>query len=765
MAWIMDMLFSKLNDQVGDNVKSAMISIVLSALRYNLVKEPEMDRMLARLLTDHRTISTTGFVVYLLQVFTCRMRMSPLQHWPITTEVIYKMLQRVTAAGPLIPPTEKGLAAQLDSFSKEMKAVANVSADRIAAYRQLHCLSTRPPEPLPWDIVANQALVLPRTPTPPSMDTMPSKPLTPEQRVVYDLVFKEVVALNPTSYQEIPHSVVSSVWMSLRNAGCEIDGPAAPGPLQQQVPEWVEGFFHAIISKSIEASVRQSSADSDDYDTLDSGIALLMMICSRSDVVGDRPISSLPPQDIRPIDILRCKYLRKLWDTLAKILYASREDPSRTNQRLFFRILSLTVQDAVQMRPDSTAFANAVLSHFSKTMYSLVPQFVPLFTFAWFDLLANRFFLPMVLGLKGQRGWMAYSRLLVQGFAFVAAAVEQAEAVAPTLPDSVEKLIQGMETIVKILLVDCPEFLILYGTELVIELPTSRSLIHTKNLILSAVPRTFGKLPDPFTTAIKLDNLPDGKIGSQRAIGAVTVFGLSNALEASGIRSLILQYVASCVAVGSNSAMRDRSLLAQIRAKFTASNFDKKLVQAFLHFVGNKLPSLVKALPAPTVGAGGAGALVPVTLSLDIFMDMIMNCEEGIGRRAILEGMVNMLRFPNAQTSLFSIAVLFIFAECPNVAIKEEITRVLLERVLVKQVPHPWGILATFSELVKNPRFAFWNQPFVRENEEPFKTVALLCFGGGASSNGQVTTPTSAEQVGPSTTLQQIVEQQRSGGK
>ena len=118
MAWLMELLFSRLSENATDASRSALLSVILSALRYSLVKEAEMDRMLARLLTEHRTIATTGFVVHLLQVFTCRMRMSPLQNWPITTEVIYKMLQRVTAAGPLIPPNEKGLAHQLDSFSK-----------------------------------------------------------------------------------------------------------------------------------------------------------------------------------------------------------------------------------------------------------------------------------------------------------------------------------------------------------------------------------------------------------------------------------------------------------------------------------------------------------------------------------------------------------------------------------------------------------------------------------------------------------------------
>jgi hypothetical protein len=35
--------------------------------------------------------------------------------------------------------------------------------------------------------------------------------------------------------------------------------------------------------------------------------------------------------------------------------------------------------------------------------------------------------------------------------------------------------------------------------------------------------------------------------------------------------------------------------------------------------------------------------------------------------------------------------------------IQEQITRVLLERLIVNR-PHPWGLLITFIELIKNPR-------------------------------------------------------------
>jgi CCR4-NOT transcription complex subunit 1 len=38
--------------------------------------------------------------------------------------------------------------------------------------------------------------------------------------------------------------------------------------------------------------------------------------------------------------------------------------------------------------------------------------------------------------------------------------------------------------------------------------------------------------------------------------------------------------------------------------------------------------------------------------------------------------------------------------------------RVLLERLIVNR-PHPWGLLVTFIELIKNPQFKFWSHQFV----------------------------------------------------
>ena len=179
------------------------------------------------------------------------------------------------------------------------------------------------------------------------------------------------------------------------------------------------------------------------------------------------------------------------------------------------------------------------------------------------------------------------------------------------------------------------------------------------------------------------------------------------------------------------------------------------------------------------------------------------------GRYLFLNAIANQLRYPNSQTYYFSCVVLYLFAEVTQPTIQEQITRcvhrthtschgtaagvvcaaarahapspcekrsprrgsglarVLLERLIVNR-PHPWGLLITFIELIKNPRYAFWGHPFTRaapEIERLFDSVARSCMvnpnydnagasadsnrsiaaatvGGGAPAAGTTPTPT-----------------------
>jgi CCR4-NOT transcription complex subunit 1 len=203
----------------------------------------------------------------------------------------------------------------------------------------------------------------------------------------------------------------------------------------------------------------------------------------------------------------------------------------------------------------------------------------------------------------------------------------------------------------------------------------------------------------------------------------------------SGLRQLVVQYA-------TNPNMRDRSVLQAIRTKLSEAKYESTLVHALLTFIGVRLPAVMKQLGGPQA------TLVPVTLSLDMLMDLVVNTDSLEGRQAVIDSMVNNLRFPSSRTSLFSIALLFIFAEAPSASVKELVGKTILARLGAER-PHPWGLLATMSELVKNPRFGFWKQSFVKDDVEvAARQLALLSLSPSAPE-------------GPSALLKQIVEQQR----
>ena len=44
-------------------------------------------------------------------------------------------------------------------------------------------------------------------------------------------------------------------------------------------------------------------------------------------------------------------------------------------------------------------------------------------------------------------------------------------------------------------------------------------------------------------------------------------------------------------------------------------------------------------------------------------------------------------------------------------------TRVLLEHLAVHR-PHPWGVMVTFIELLRNPKYEFWSYDFIHVTPE-----------------------------------------------
>lgn len=378
------------------------------------------------------------------------------------------------------------------------------------------------------------------------------------------------------------------------------------------------------------------------------------------------------------------------------------------NQRPFFRMLLNLLMDVNAPDPYFESSTFQLLSAFCNTFHACNPMRVPNFAFAWLELISNRMFMPKLLLVKGQKGWFMFQRLLVQLLYFLEPYLRRVQ-----LNDSTRLLYKGTVRMLLVLLHDFPEFLCEYHFSFCDIMPIS--CVQIRNLILSAFPRNM-KLPDPFMPNLKVDLLPEIK-QAPRILSRYETTLLQLNLKAD---------------VDSYMRTREKRLLETIKDKLRLpkretlqldTKYNVPLLNALLLYVGVQLPQQGKSLP-------GHGTMQQNNPSLEIFTYLAHNFDYE-GRYLFLGAIANHLRYPNTHTHYFSCVLLYLFQDTSDPVVREQITRVLLERLIVHR-PHPWGLLITFIELIKNRRYEFWNHNFVKcapEVEKLFQSVAYTCLG------------------------------------
>jgi CCR4-NOT transcription complex subunit 1 len=83
--------------------------------------------------------------------------------------------------------------------------------------------------------------------------------------------------------------------------------------------------------------------------------------------------------------------------------------------------------------------------------------------------------------------------------------------------------------------------------------------------------------------------------------------------------------------------------------------------------------------------------------SIEIFKHLIISLDAE-GRYYLFNVMANQLRYPNSHTHYFSCVMLWLFVEADNEFLQEQITRVLLERLIVHR-PHPVSFKSILTNL------------------------------------------------------------------
>jgi len=395
----------------------------------------------------------------------------------------------------------------------------------------------------------------------------------------------------------------------------------------------------------------------------------------------------------------RLAVLNKVLGVIMRSLVTSFEKSQQQSniawdQRPWFRLLLNLVCELNLPNPALDPIKGGIVSVFGSAFHVVQPLVVPGFSFAWLDLISHRMFLSNLLLTKEQKGWGIMHQLLIDLFLFLEPHLRKIE-----MTEAIEKYYDGVLRVLLILVHDFPTFLAAYHLSFCNVIP--ENCVQLRNLILSAIPKGI-LLHDPISRNFKIDQLPDISL-SPLILSNVVGPLLSFKNELDGY--LRNQQPADFLTV----------MVSHLR-KGDKNKLDAPKVNSLVLYVGMQgLARLQNDQIASSLGRSPEMEVFQKLMELDYH-----------ARYISLNAIANQLRYPSSHTHYFSCVMLYLFNETKSEGVKEQITRVLLER-LITQRPHPWGLLITFIELIRNAKYQFWSHPFTRcatEIEKVFENVA-----------------------------------------
>ncbi|CAB1322910.1 unnamed protein product [Coregonus sp. 'balchen'] len=368
------------------------------------------------------------------------------------------------------------------------------------------------------------------------------------------------------------------------------------------------------------------------------------------------------------------------------------------------------------------------LTAFCNTFHILRPTKAPGFVYAWLELISHRIFIARMLAhTPQQKARTRLAHLLIDLFKYLAPFLRNVELNKP-----MQILYKGTLRVLLVLLHDFPEFLCDYHYGFCDVIPPN--CIQLRNLILSAFPRNM-RLPDPFTPNLKVDMLSEINIAPRILTNFTGVMpsqfkkDLDSYLKTRSPVTFLSELRSNLQVGGATLGpwkylQHNDTSLDQVSNE-PGNRYNIQLINALVLYVGTQAIAHIH-------NKGSTPSMSTITHSahMDIFQNLAVDLDTE-GRYLFLNAIANQLRYPNSHTHYFSCTMLYLFAEANTEAIQEQITRVLLERLIVNR-PHPWGLLITFIELIKNPAFKFWSHDFVHcapEIEKLFQSVAQCCMG------------------------------------
>ena len=374
------------------------------------------------------------------------------------------------------------------------------------------------------------------------------------------------------------------------------------------------------------------------------------------------------------------------------------------NQRVFFRMFSSMLCEYSMNGLQHTGQHQNMMFSFANKFLSLQPKYCPAFVYGWLSLVAHRFFMPGMLNMPDRAGWGPYCELMQALLSYIG------EQLKPTNISYVAKdLYKGVLRTLLILHHDFPEFVAENHFQFCNVIPAHCAQL--RNLVLSAYPSSFHKLPDPFREGLKVERLEEMREAPKIAGDIAAPLQRANikdvvdsALQSTNAPEFSIQQI--CEAVYSPTTKETGLFYAPI-------NVDVVLVNALVLYIGQA------AISANSSKGNTRSAFDNSTHSA--LLERIAKALRSEGRYYLLSAMANQLRYPNSHTYYFSFTILRLFgtdnSDQDESDIRQQIIRVLLERLIVHR-PHPWGLIITLQELLQNRGYSFFQLPFIQAAPE-----------------------------------------------
>ncbi|KAF1987219.1 Not1-domain-containing protein [Aulographum hederae CBS 113979] len=373
----------------------------------------------------------------------------------------------------------------------------------------------------------------------------------------------------------------------------------------------------------------------------------------------------------------------------------------RFNQKIYFRLFSSVLCELHRMSSALGTSEKEIMIVFSRALLALQPDFFPGFAFAWLGLVSHRVFMPAMLRNAADVGIEAYSKIMEALLTSVGVMLK------PNTPSGVSR--DFYRAVLKVLLIlhhDFPEFLSEHHVSLCNIIPTR--CVQLRNLIVSAYPASIPELPDPFSAGLKVDRIEE--IRNEPLIR----YDIEAPLDQAGIKDILDGLMRSTEQ--SAEALSKVCHATYAPTESSSANVNLPLLSSIVLYICKKALSAAGTKTATFVANSPEAKLLE-----NLAKQLPVEC-----RFFYINVILNQLRYPNSHTHYFSYALLHIFgapgSDQPGVELQELITRALLERLLVHR-PHPWGLIITLLEIIKNPTYQFWDLDFVKAAPEVSRSV------------------------------------------